>query len=138
MIRARARVALCHPREKHTPTKCNLLFFLSLSLFPFLRYRRTRFSLVDGRTRVRTGTVPTSFIKRVGRRPRRSIWRQIDCNTAVSPKCIPYKCIRTRIHTSILYNSRKRRSRMAMGCGRSFDKTRTSGVFPEKYNAVYT
>lgn len=30
---------------------------------------------------------PTSFIKRGGRRPR-SIWRQIDCNTAVSPKRI--------------------------------------------------
>lgn len=51
MIRARARehAALCHPREKHTPTKCNLIFFSLL-----FRYRRTRFLRRDGWARVRT------------------------------------------------------------------------------------
>lgn len=76
MIRAHA--ALCHPREKHTPTKCNLLF-----CFPLFRYHRTAGMVGMGWTCVCKGgygegrnaagkveMVPTSFIKRVGRRPR--------------------------------------------------------------------
>lgn len=87
--------------EKNTPRKTVTFFSLYFYFFDITRHEGFRrwWQWVGvgahGATRGTNGTMPTSFIKR---RPR-SIWRQIDCNTAVSPKCIRY--------TSI-YNARKR------------------------------